>query len=280
MGIKEYKPTSPGRRWGSVSQFYEITRKKSEKRLVVGLKKNSGRNNQGKITVRHKGGGAKRKYRLIDFKRDKEEIPADVASIEYDPNRSARIALLHYRDGEKRYIIAPTDLRKGDEVISGENVPLKVGNALPLRRIPEGSFIYNIELNKGGGGQLVRSAGTFAQILANEGKYAQIKLPSGEVRLISLECKATLGRVSNVDYENVTIGKAGKSRWLGRRPKVRGSAMNPIDHPHGGGEGRSGPGRHPVTPWGVPTKGKITRKKGKPSDKLIIQGRKKKKRKR
>ncbi|MCD6472569.1 50S ribosomal protein L2 [Candidatus Aerophobetes bacterium] len=280
MGIKEYKPTSPGRRWGSVSQFSEITRKKSEKRLVVGLKKNSGRNNQGKITVRHKGGGAKRKYRLIDFKRDKEEIPADVASIEYDPNRSARIALLHYRDGEKRYIIAPTDLRKGDEVISGENVPLKVGNALPLRRIPEGSFIYNIELNKGGGGQLVRSAGTFAQILANEGKYAQIKLPSGEVRLISLECKATLGRVSNVDYENVTIGKAGKSRWLGRRPKVRGSAMNPIDHPHGGGEGRSGPGRHPVTPWGVPTKGKITRKKGEPSDKLIIQGRKKKKRKR
>jgi len=278
MSVKGYKPTSPGRRWGSVSQFSEITREKSEKSLVVGLKKNSGRNNQGKITVRHRGGGAKRKYRLIDFKRDKEGIPAYVASIEYDPNRSARIALLHYKDGEKRYIIAPADLRKGDEVISGENAPLKVGNALPLRRIPEGSFIYNIELNKGGGGQLVRSAGTFAQILANEGKYTQIKLPSGEVRLISLECKATLGRVSNVDHENVTIGKAGRSRWLGRRPGVRGSAMNPVDHPHGGGEGRSGPGRHPVTPWGVPTKGKTTRRKGKPSNKLIIQGRKKKKR--
>jgi len=278
MSVKEYKPISPGRRWGSVSRFSEITREKREKSLAIGLKKNGGRNNQGKITIRHRGGGAKRKYRLIDFKRDKEGIPAYVASIEYDPNRSARIALLHYKDGEKRYIIAPADLRKGDEVISGKSAPLKVGNALPLRRIPEGSFIYNIELNKGGGGQLVRSAGTFAQILANEGEYAQIKLPSGEVRLISLECKATVGRVSNVDHENVTIGKAGRSRWLGRRPGVRGSAMNPVDHPHGGGEGRSGPGRHPVTPWGVPTKGKTTRRKGKPSDKLIIQGRKKKKR--
>jgi len=248
------------------------------KGLVVGLKKNGGRNNQGKITIRHRGGGAKRKYRLIDFKRDKEGIPAYVASVEYDPNRSARIALLHYKDGEKRYIIAPADLREGNEVISGEKAPLKVGNALPLRRIPEGSFIYNIELNKGGGGQLVRSAGTFAQILANEGEYAQIKLPSGEIRLISLECKATLGKVSNVDHENVMIGKAGRSRWLGRRPGVRGSAMNPVDHPHGGGEGRSGPGRHPVTPWGVPTKGKTTRRKDKPSNKLIIQGRKKKKR--
>jgi len=276
MPVKIYKPTSPGKRRKSGYSFSEITRKKSEKSLVVSLGKKAGRNNQGRISIRHRGGGAKRKYRLIDFKRDKERVPAYVASIEYDPNRSARIALLHYKDGEKRYIIAPLALKVGDEIISGEEAALKPGNALPLRKIPEGSFIYNIELKKGKGGQLVRSAGTSAELLSKEGKFAQIKLPSSEVRLIPLECKATLGQVGNLEHENIIIGKAGRSRWLGRRPRVRGSAMNPVDHPHGGGEGRSGPGRHPVSPQGKPAKGGKTRKKRKFSDKFIVQRRKKK----
>jgi len=275
MPIKFYKPTSPGRRHQSGISFSKISKTRPEKKLTVRLKRKAGRNNQGRVTSRHRGGGAKRKYRLIDFKRDPDGIGAKVSAIEYDPNRSAHIALLNYKDGEKRYIIAPQGLSIGDEVISGEDAPLKVGNALPLKNIPEGSFIYNIELKKGAEGQLVRSAGTSAQLLSKEKKFAQIKLPSGEVRLVSLECKATLGQVGNVDHENVQIGKAGRSRWLGRRPHVRGVTMNPIDHPHGGGEGRSGPGRHPVTPWGKPTKGMRTRRKGKSSDKLIVQRRKK-----
>jgi len=274
MAVKVYKPTSPGRRHQSGSDFSEITKDKPEKTLTVELKKKAGRNNQGRITMRHRGGGSKRKYRLIDFKRDKDDIPAYVASIEYDPNRSARIALLHYKDGEKRYIIAPADLKVGDEVISGEEVPIRCGNTTSLRRIPEGSLIYNIELKKGKGGQLVRSAGTSAQLLNKEGRYAQIKLPSGEVRLIPLECRATLGQVGNVEHESIQIGKAGRSRWLGRRPRVRGVAMNPIDHPHGGGEDRGHVGGPPVTPWGKLTKGKKTRKKRKSSDKLIVQRRK------
>ena len=276
MPVKKYKPTSPGKRHRSGSDFSSITRKEPEKSLLVSLAKTGGRNNQGRISSRHKGGGRKRRYRLIDFKRDKVGIPAYVASIEYDPNRSARIALLHYKDGEKRYIIAPLKLKVGDEILSGEKAPIKEGNALPLREIPEGSFICNIELKKGKGGQIVRAAGTSAQLLSKEGKFAQIKLPSKEIRLVHLECNATIGQVGNVEHEKIAIGKAGRSRWLGRRPRVRGSAMNPVDHPHGGGEGRSGPGRHPVTPWGQPTKGKKTRKKRKSSDKLIIQRRKKK----
>ena len=276
MPVKKYKPTSPGKRHRSGSDFSNITRKEPEKSLLVKLVKKAGRNNQGRISVRHRGGGRKRRYRLIDFKRDKVGIPASVASIEYDPNRSARIALLHYKDGEKRYIIAPLKLKVGDEVISGEKAPIKEGNTLPLREIPEGSLVCNIELKKGKGGQIVRAAGTSAQLLSKEGKFAQIKLPSREIRLVHLECNATVGQVGNLEHENITIGKAGRSRWLGRRPRVRGSAMNPVDHPHGGGEGRSGPGRHPVTPWGQPTKGKKTRKKRRSSDKLIIQRRKKK----
>ncbi|MBE0478073.1 50S ribosomal protein L2 [Candidatus Aerophobetes bacterium] len=273
MAIKVYKPTSPGRRHQTGASFSEITKQKPEKSLTVDLKKAAGRNNQGKITSRHRGGGVKKKYRIIDFKRDKDGIPAKVLSIEYDPYRSARIALLQYVDGEKRYIVAPVNLKVGDEVISGERAPLKPGNVLPLAKIPEGIFIYNIELKKGKGGQLVRSAGTSAQLLSKEEKYAQVKLPSGEIRLISLDCRATIGGVSNVEHENIRIGKAGRARLMGRRPYVRGSCMNPVDHPHGGGEGRSGPGRHPVTPWGKPTKGKKTRKKGKPSQKFIVQRR-------
>ncbi len=275
MSIKFYKPTSPGRRHQSKVSFSEISKTKPEKSLTVRLKRKAGRNNKGRITSRHKGGGAKRRYRLIDFKRDKDGIEAKVATVEYDPNRSAHIALLHYKDGEKRYIIAPQGLNVGDEVISGEDAPLKLGNALPLKDIPEGSFIYNIELKKGAGGQLVRSAGVSAQLLSKERRFAQIKLPSREIRLVLLECKATLGQVGNVEHEGIQIGKAGRSRWMGRRPRVRGVAMNPVDHPHGGGEGRSGPGRHPVTPWGKPTKGTRTRKKRKSSDRLIVQRRKK-----
>ncbi len=276
MPVKKYKPTSPGKRHRSGSDFSSITRKEPEKSLLVSLAKTGGRNNQGRISSRHKGGGRKRRFRLIDFKRDKVGVPAYVASIEYDPNRSARIALLHYKDGEKRYIIAPLKLKVGDEVISGEKSPIKEGNTLPLREIPEGSLVCNIELKKGKGGQIVRAAGTSAQLLSKEGKFAQIKLPSREIRLVHLECNATVGQVGNLEHEKITIGKAGRSRWLGRRPRVRGSAMNPVDHPHGGGEGRSGPGRHPVTPWGQPTKGKKTRKKKQSSDKMIVQRRKKK----
>jgi len=274
MAVKKYKPTSPGRRFQTVSTFEEITATRPEPNLTVALKKTGGRNNLGRITCRHRGGGHKRFYRIIDFKRNKDSVPAKVATIEYDPNRSARIALLHYLDGEKRYIIAPEGLKVGDTIVSGADADIKIGNALPLRNIPQGTPIHNIELKKGKGAQIVRSAGTSAVIMAKEKKYAQVRLPSGEVRLVLLDCKATIGVVGNPDHGNISIGKAGRSRWLGRRPKVRGVAMNPVDHPHGGGEGRTSGGRHPVTPWGVPTKGYKTRKKGKPSDKYIVRRRK------
>lgn len=275
MPIKKFKPTSPGRRFVTVSDFSDITKTEPEKSLVVPLKKNAGRNSSGRITVRHKGGGHKRIYRIIDFKRDKDGVPAKVAAIEYDPNRSARIALLHYLDGEKRYIIAPHGLQVGQMVESGPDADIKVGNALPLANIPVGTIIHNIELYPGHGGQLVRSAGTSAQLMAKEGKYATIRLPSGEMRLVLQTCRATIGQVGNIDHENITIGKAGRSRWLGIRPTVRGSAMNPVDHPHGGGEGKAPIGRHPVTPWGKPALGVRTRRKNKPTDKFIVKRRKK-----
>ncbi len=275
MAVKKYKPTSPGRRAMSVSTFEEITRKEPEKSLLRPLKKTGGRNAQGRLTVRHRGGGHKRMYRLIDFKRDKDGIPAKVASIEYDPNRSARIALLHYVDGEKRYILAPEGLKVGEMVKSGKEAEIKIGNALYLRDIPTGTNVHNIELTPGKGGQLARSAGSEAQLMAKEGKYAHMRLPSGEVRLISLNCKATIGQVGNLDHENITIGKAGRSRWLGIRPTVRGVVMNPADHPHGGGEGKSPVGRHPVTPWGKPAHGVKTRKKNKSSGRFIVKKRKK-----
>lgn len=274
MAIKKYKPTSPGRRNQTYSTHDEVTRSKPEKSLLKPLKKSGGRNTHGRITSRHKGGGHKRLYRVIDFKRDKDGIPARVASIEYDPNRSANIALLHYVDGEKRYILAPTGLRVEDRITSGTSVEIKTGNTAPLKNIPLGTAVHNIELNVGHGGQLARGAGSYAQLMAKEGKYAQIKLPSGEVRMVSLDCKATIGQVGNLEHENVRLGKAGRNRWKGRRPHVRGVAMNPVDHPHGGGEGKSSGGRHPVTPWGVPTKGYKTRVK-KASDKLIVKRRKK-----
>lgn len=274
MGIKKYRPTSPGRRFMSVSTFEEITTDKPEKSLLVPLKKKAGRNNQGRITVRHRGGGHKRMYRIIDFKLNKDGVPAKVATIEYDPNRSARIALLHYLDGEKRYIIAPHGLKVGDVVMSGEDVDIRVGNALPLRSIPVGTIIHNIELRPGHGGQLARAAGASAQLMAKEGDYAQVRLASGEVRKILLSCRATIGQVGNLDHENITLGKAGRSRWLGRRPTVRGSAMNPVDHPHGGGEGKAPIGRKsPMSPWGKPTLGKKTRKKNHPTDKYIVRRR-------
>lgn len=272
MAIKTYKPTSAGRRHQTCSTFDEITTSRPEKSLLVTLKKTGGRNSLGRITSRHIGGGHKKKYRLIDFRRNKIDIPAKVASIEYDPNRSARIALLNYSDGEKRYILAPLNLKVGDVVLASSSADIKPGNTLPLRAIPLGTIIHNIELKIGKGGQLARSAGTFAQLMAKEGKYAQVKLPSGEVRMVLLDCMATVGQVGNIDHENVTIGKAGRSRWLGRRPKVRGVAMNPVDHPHGGGEGRTSGGRHPVTPWGVPTKGYKTRK-NKTSSRFIVKPR-------
>ncbi|WP_062305137.1 50S ribosomal protein L2 [Alicyclobacillus sendaiensis] len=274
MGIKKYRPTSPGRRFMSVSTFEEITTDTPERSLLVPLKKKAGRNNQGRITVRHRGGGHKRMYRIIDFKRNKDGVPAKVATIEYDPNRSARIALLHYLDGEKRYIIAPHGLKVGDVVMSGEDVDIRVGNALPLRSIPVGTIIHNIELYPGHGGQLARAAGASAQLMAKEGDYAQVRLSSGEVRKILLSCRATIGQVGNLDHENITLGKAGRSRWLGRRPTVRGSAMNPVDHPHGGGEGKAPIGRKsPMSPWGKPTLGKKTRKKNHPTDKYIVRRR-------
>ncbi len=276
MGIKKYKATSPGLRQMTVLTFDEITKKEPEKSLVVTLKKSGGRNSQGRITVRFRGGGAKRKYRIIDFKRDKDGIPGKVAAIEYDPNRTANIALIHYADGEKRYILAPHGLKVGDVIESGENADIKVGNALPLRNIPVGTTVHNIELVPGKGGQLARSAGAEAQLMGKEGKYAQLRLPSGEHRLVLLDCRATIGQVGNLDHENVTIGKAGRSRHMGRRPSVRGSAMNPVDHPHGGGEGKAPIGRPaPVTPWGKPTLGYKTRKKNKKSDKYIVRRRKK-----
>ena len=273
MALKKNNPTSAGRRFQTVSRFEEITTSKPEKSLLKSIKKSGGRNSQGRVTVRHRGVGHKRRYRILDFKRKKDNIPATVASIEYDPNRSARIALIHYLDGEKSYILAPDKLQVGDKVESGENVDIKIGNSMPLTNIPLGTHIHNIELHVGHGGQLVRSAGGYAQLMAKEGKYAQVKLPSGEVRMILLGCRATIGVIGNLDHENISLGKAGRSRYLGRRPHVRGVAMNPVDHPLGGGEGRSSGGRHPVTPWGVPTKGFRTRR-NKTSDRLIIKRRK------
>ncbi len=274
MGVKKFKPTSPGRRFATVSDFEEITKGKPEKSLTTALPRKSGRNVYGRITTRHIGGRHKRKYRIIDFKRNKDGVPARIAAIEYDPNRSARIALLHYADGEKRYILAPSELKVGDEVVSGNDVDIKPGNALSLRKIPVGMVIHNIELKKGKGAQLARSAGSAVQIMAKEGNYGQLKLPSGEVRMVHLDCRATIGQVGNVEHEIVSIGKAGRNRWRGKRPTVRGTVMNPVDHPHGGGEGKSSSGRHPVTPWGKPTMGYRTRKR-KLSDKHIVRRRKK-----
>ena len=274
MAIRKLKPITPGTRFMSVPTFEEITKTTPEKSLTISLKKSGGRNNLGRITSRHRGGGHKRKYRIIDFKRDKFNVPAKVFSIEYDPNRSARIALLHYADGEKRYIIAPDGLKVGDTVMSGDNAEVKVGNAFKLKNMPLGSVIHNVELKPGKGAQLGRSAGTAIQLMAKEGKYAQLKLPSGEIRLVNLECMATFGAVGNSDHENVSLGKAGRSRWLGRRPHVRGVAMNPVDHPMGGGEGKSSGGGHPVSPWGQKAKGLKTRKTKKESNKYIVKRRK------
>ncbi|MDA3861773.1 MAG: 50S ribosomal protein L2 [Melioribacteraceae bacterium] len=275
MGIRKLKPNTPGTRYQSISTFDEITRSIPEKSLTVALRKSGGRNNHGRITSRHIGGGHKKRYRIIDFKRNKFDVPAKVFSIEYDPNRSCRIALLHYLDGEKRYILAPNGLKVGDKVVAGEGVEIKVGNAMKLKHVPLGSLIHNVELKPGKGGQLARSAGMSIQLAAKEDKYAQLKLPSGEVRLVSLECMATYGEVGNAEIENISLGKAGKSRWLGRRPKVRGVVMNPVDHPMGGGEGKSSGGGHPVSPWGQPAKGFKTRKKKKESNKFIVKRRKK-----
>ena len=275
MAIKKFKPTTPGRRFMSVASFEEITKKEPERSLVEILKNKAGRNMQGRVTIRHRGGGHKRKYRIIDFKRDKDGIPAKVAAIEYDPNRTAYIALLNYADGEKRYILAPDGLRVGDTVMSGENADIKPGNALKLAHIPVGTTVHNIELVPGKGGQMARAAGTSAQLMAKEGGVATLRLPSGEMRMVSVECRATIGQVGNVEHENITIGKAGRSRWLNRRPHVRGVVMNPKDHPHGGGEGKAPIGRKtPVTPWGMPTLGYKTRKKNKASDKYIVKRRK------
>lgn len=274
MGIKSFKPTSPAIRFMTVSTFEEITKKEPEKSLVEILKSKAGRNNYGKITVRHRGGGHKRKYRIIDFKRNKMDMPAEVIAIEYDPNRTANIALLQYEDGEKSYIIAPNGLKVGDKVISSQQADIKVGNAIPLKNIPVGSIIHNIELKAGKGGQLVRAAGNSAQLMAKEGNYALVRLPSNEVRKIRLECMATIGQVGNLDHENINIGKAGRNRHMGWRPTVRGSVMNPCDHPHGGGEGKSPIGRPgPVTPWGKPALGYKTRNKKKASSKFIIKRR-------
>jgi len=277
MGIRAYKPTSPGRRGATVSDFAELTPKaKPEKSLLKPLRKTGGRNNQGKITVRHRGGGHKRRYRVIDFRRDKDGVPAKVHSIQYDPNRSARIALLHYADGEKRYILAPDGLKEGDRVENGPEAPPTVGNALPLKKIPLGTVIHNIEMLPGRGGVLCRSAGASATLVAREATWAQITLPSGEIRRVPAACRATIGKVGNADHMGIRLGKAGRKRWLGRRPHVRGTAMNPIDHPHGGGEGRTKGGRHPVSPTGKPAKGGPTRKKRKPSNAAIIRRRRSK----
>jgi large subunit ribosomal protein L2 len=272
MAIRTYKPTSPGRRFQTCSDFAEVTAAEPERSLSKPLKRTGGRNNNGRVTSRHIGGGHKRRYRVIDFRRDKVDIPAKVATIEYDPNRSSRIALLHYADGEKRYIIAPEKINVGDEIISGERADIKPGNAVPLKNIPMGTLIHNVELKVGRGGQIIRSAGSYGQLMAKEEGYAQIRLPSGEVRKVLLECKATIGQVGNIEHENVSIGKAGRSRWVGKRPHVRGVVMNPVDHPMGGGEGRSSGGRHPCTPWGVPTKGHKTRT-NKSTDKYIVKRR-------
>ena len=275
MAIKTMKPTTPARRYQTYSTFEEITSTEPEKSLTKPAKKTGGRNNAGRMTSRHRGGGHKRKYRVVDFRREKTDIPAKVKTIEYDPNRSARIALISYADGEKRYIVAPVDLKVGDPVITSASADIKPGNTMPLRNIPLGSLIHNVELRPGKGAQMVRSAGTYAQLMAKEGDYAQVRLPSGEVRKVFIECKATIGQVGNVTHEGISIGKAGRTRWLGIKPKVRGVAMNPIDHPMGGGEGKTSGGRHPCSPWGMPTKGYKTRK-NKTTDKYIIKKRDKK----
>jgi len=272
MPVKKFKPTSPGRRFVTVSDFAEITADRPQKNLVAGKKRQGGRNAQGRITVRHRGGGHKKRYRIIDFKRAKEGVPGVVTSIEYDPNRSARIALVTYADGDKRYILAPAGLRVGAQVASGPEADIKPGNSLPLRHIPVGTLIHNIELYPGRGAQMVRSAGVVAQLMAKEGNLANVRLPSGEMRMVPLDCRATVGQVGNLEHGNITIGKAGRNRWKGIRPTVRGVVMNPVDHPHGGGEGRSPIGRNPVTPWGKPALGARTRKK-KPSDRLIVKRR-------
>ncbi|MGC1406977.1 MAG: 50S ribosomal protein L2 [Candidatus Dormiibacterota bacterium] len=274
MPVKRYRPTSPGRRFMSVSSFEDVVKTKPERGLTVSLKKHSGRNATGKITVRHRGGGHRRIYRVIDFRRDKLDVPGTVATIEYDPNRSARIALIHYRDGDKRYILAPEGLAVADQVMAGEKSDIRPGNALPLTKIPLGTTVHNIEVQLGKGGQLVRSAGVGAQLVAREGRHAQLRMPSGEVRLIDVRCSATIGQVGNTNHSNETWGKAGKTRWRGFRPAVRGSTMNPFDHPHGGGEGRSGPGGHPQTPWGKPALGHRTRN-NKSTDQMIVRRRKK-----
>ena len=273
MGIKKYKPTSPGRRDMTVSTFEEITTSAPEKSLLLPLKKNSGRNNQGRLTMRHQGGGHKRRFRVIDFKRDKDNIPAKVATIEYDPNRTANIALLNYADGEKRYIIAPQGIAVGDVLVSGREVDIRPGNALPLASIPVGTVVHNVEILPGRGAKMGRSAGSTIQLMAKEGKYATLRMPSGEMRMVLANCRATIGQVGNADQGNITIGKAGRNRWKGIRPTNRGVVMNPVDHPHGGGEGRSPVGRNPVTPWGKPALGAKTRKRNKQSNRMIIKHR-------
>jgi large subunit ribosomal protein L2 len=280
MPIRKPKPTSPGRRFATYPDFAEVTRSEPEKSLVEGLKKSGGRNTHGRKTARHRGGGAKRLYRKIDFKRRKDGVPAKVAAIEYDPNRSAYIALLHYVDGEKRYILAPSRLSVGMTVQSGPAAEISAGNALPLRNMPVGTVIHNVELQPGRGGQLGRSAGAAIQLMAKDGDMATLRLPSGEMRMVRADCRATVGTIGNTDHQNVKVGKAGRKRHLGVRPQTRGTAMNPVDHPHGGGEGSTTPGRHPVTPWGVPTLGYRTRKKNKPSDRFIVRGRRRGKGKR
>ncbi|PKO18651.1 50S ribosomal protein L2 [candidate division BRC1 bacterium HGW-BRC1-1] len=273
MPVKKFKPTTPGRRGMTVASFAEITKSTPEESLLRPLHKKGGRNNNGRITSRWIGGGHKRQYRLIDFKRDKDGVPAKVASIEYDPNRSARIALLHYQDGEKRYILAPVGVQVGTPIRSGEGSEIKPGNCMPLRFIPVGTMVHAIELKPMKGAQMARSAGSAVQLLAKEGDFATLRLPSGEVRIVSRECRATIGQVGNLEHENISIGKAGRSRWMGKRPEVRGVVMNPVDHPHGGGEGRTSGGRHPVSPWGQPTKGYRTRKKKNPTSKYILKRR-------
>ena len=273
MAIRKHKPTSPGRRFATYQDHTEVTRSEPEKSLTEGLKKSGGRNAHGRVTSRHRGGGAKRKYRKIDFKRRKDGIPATVAAIEYDPNRTAYIALLHYADGDKAYVLAPARLQVGDSVASGPDAEIKVGNCLPLANIPTGTTVHCVELTEGRGGQLGRSAGTSIQLVAKEGDYATLRLPSGEMRMVRVECRACIGTIGNSEHQNVTLGKAGRSRHKGRRPQTRGTAMNPVDHPHGGGEGSTTAGRHPVTPWGVPTLGYRTRKKNKTSDRYIVRGR-------
>ena len=274
MGIKKLKSVTPGSRFATRSDFSELTTRSPEKSLTKALRKSGGRNNAGRITIRRRGGGHKRRYRIIDFKRNKFNIPGSVATVEYDPNRSAFISLIHYVDGEKRYILSPDKLRIGDKVISGENVPLKIANSLPLKNIPAGINVHNIELFPGKGGQMARSAGSYAQIMAHDNNMCTLKLPSGEVRMVLSDCMATIGQVGNRTHELIISGKAGRTRWLGRRPKVRGVAMNPVDHPMGGGEGKSSGGRHPSSPWGKPTKGYKTRKKNKKSNSMIVKRRK------